>query len=82
MCKRRVQEARYQALKAVNRELVGLWGCGAVSEYWDIGRAIVENQERYMWGEGVVERLARDLQTEFPGVGGFSRRNVCNMPRF
>ncbi len=72
--KKRVQQAQYQALKAVNHELVGL--------YWDIGRTIVENQERYKWGDGVVERLARDLQLEFEGVAGFSVRNLRYMKRF
>ena len=35
--KERIRSAQYEALKAVNKELVGL--------YWDIGRLIVERQE-------------------------------------
>ena len=35
--KERIRFAQYEALKAVNKELVGL--------YWDIGRLIVERQE-------------------------------------
>jgi len=34
--KARIQSAQYTALRAVNKELVGL--------YWDIGRLIVERQ--------------------------------------
>ena len=30
----------------------------------------------------VVEQLANDLQMEFPGVRGFSARNIRNMKRF
>ncbi len=72
--KERVSQAQYQALKAANHELITL--------YMDIGRIIVEKQEQLGWGESVVEQLARDLQVEFPGVRGFSRRNVFNMRRF
>src|SRR5207253_8439035 len=58
--KERVRNAQYAALKAVNRELVGL--------YWDIGKMIVERQAGKSWGKAVVENLARDLQAEFPGI--------------
>jgi predicted nuclease of restriction endonuclease-like (RecB) superfamily len=71
--KRRVQEAQYAALKAVNRELIAL--------YWDIGRIVVEKQEALRWGEGVIETLARDLRVEFEGVSGFSTRNLRYMKR-
>lgn len=72
--KARVAQAQYQALKAVNKELISL--------YWDIGRTITEKQEQFGWGENIVVQIARDLQTEFPGVRGFSRSNVFNMRRF
>lgn len=70
----RVRAARYAALRAVNNELVGL--------YWDIGRLIVERQIDGTHGDAVVERLTRDLQAEFPGIAGFSRRNVFYMREF
>lgn len=70
----RVAQAQLTALKAVNRELIGL--------YWDIGRTIVEKQEEVGWGESVIDSLARDLQAEFPGVRGFSPRNLRNMRRY
>ena len=72
--KERVRAAQYQALKAVNKELVGL--------YWDIGRMIVERQDVEGWGKAVVEQLAADLRTEFPGVGGFSASNLWRMKAF
>lgn len=67
----RIRAAQYRALRAVNRELVGL--------YWDIGRLIVERQQGESWGKSVVETLARDLQAEFPGLKGFSARNIWRM---
>jgi len=72
--KERVRSAQYEALKVVNKELVAL--------YWDIGRLIVERQDREGWGKSVVERLANDLQNEFPGVKGFSVQNLWYMRQF
>ena len=69
--KTRIRKAQYEALKAVNKELIAL--------YWDIGRLIVERQQGASWGKSVVEQLADDLQAEFPGMSGFSRRNVFYM---
>ena len=72
--KNRIRNAQYEALKSVNRELVVL--------YWDIGRIIVHRQQEEGWGKSVVAQLADDLQQEFPGMGGFSARNMWNMRQF
>jgi len=73
--KQRIRSAQYEALKAVNRELISL--------YWDIGKIIVSKQEgKETWGKGIVNQLANDLQTEFPGGGGFSARNIWRMRDF
>ncbi|MHB8160256.1 MAG: PDDEXK nuclease domain-containing protein [Thermoleophilia bacterium] len=69
--KDRIRSAQYEALRAVNKELIGL--------YWDIGRMIVERQKGETWGKAVVERLAYDLQSEFPGIQGFSSLNIWRM---
>ena len=72
--KERVRSAQYEALKVVNKEMIAL--------YWDIGKLIAERQNREGWGKSVVERLANDLQNEFPGVGGFSTSNLWRMKGF
>ncbi len=72
--KERIRRAQYDALKAVNKELIAL--------YWDIGRMIVERQEKYGWGRSIVENLAKDLQKEFPGIQGYSARNIWYMRMF
>ncbi len=72
--KARIQSAQYAALRAVNKELVGL--------YWDIGRLIVERQGSQGWGRGVVEALSADLRRAFPGAGGFSAQNLWYMRQF
>jgi hypothetical protein len=43
---------------------------------------IIERQRAEAWGKSVVERLAQDLQAEFPGVGGFSAHNIWRMRDF
>jgi DUF1016 N-terminal domain len=45
-------------------------------------RLIVERQEKEGWGKSVVDRLAGDLQKAFPGLQGFSPRNVWRMRLF
>jgi len=72
--KERIYKAQYDALKAVNKELINL--------YWDIGRSIVTKQEKLSWGKAVVETLAKDLQKEFPGMQGFSSANLWRMRNF
>jgi predicted nuclease of restriction endonuclease-like (RecB) superfamily len=72
--KTRVRTAQLKAAVAVNRELIQL--------YWDIGRLIVERQAAEGWGKSIVERLADDIQREFPGLAGFSRSNVFRMRAF
>jgi predicted nuclease of restriction endonuclease-like (RecB) superfamily len=72
--KSRIERAQTKAMLSVNRELIQL--------YWDIGREIVDRQERAGWGQSVLERLADDLQKALPGVSGFSRSNVFRMRAF
>jgi len=72
--KQRIRSAQYEALKAVNKELISL--------YWDIGRIIVERQKGETWGKSVVEQLAKDLRTEFLGISGFSAQNLWRMKQF
>ena len=72
--KQRIKTAQTQATLAVNRQLVDL--------YWSIGREIVVQQSSHDWGEGVLDALAHDLQAAFPGVSGFSRRNLYRIRAF
>lgn len=43
---------------------------------------ILTRQAEYGWGAGVVDRLAADLKTVYPGVSGFSRTNLLYMRAF
>ena len=72
--KRRIQTAQLHASLAVNQELVLL--------YWQIGRDILDRQERESWGAKVIDRLAADLKRAFPDMKGFSPRNLKYMRAF
>lgn len=72
--KERIHSAQLKALRAVNKELIGL--------YWGLGELIVKKQEEQGWGRAIVELLAKELQLEFPGIHGFSSRNLWNMRNF
>jgi predicted nuclease of restriction endonuclease-like (RecB) superfamily len=69
--KQRIRTAQTRAAMAVSRELVLL--------YWSIGRDILARQQAEGWGAKIIDRLARDLGSEFPGVEGFSPRNLKYM---
>lgn len=72
--KTKILSSQYEALKAVNKELINL--------YWEIGKNIVEKQEKFSWGKSVVKNLSLELQKEFVGIKGFSVQNLWNMRQF
>ena len=72
--KSRIISARIKAARSVNKELIKL--------YWDIGRSIIERQERYKWGTAVVEKLANDLKDDLKNTFGFSVQNLWYMRQF
>jgi predicted nuclease of restriction endonuclease-like (RecB) superfamily len=72
--KEKIRNAQLKAAMAASRELIQL--------YWDLGKDIVEKQENEKWGSKVLERVAKDLQNEFPGIEGFSRANIFRMRAF
>ncbi len=72
--KERIRSAQVRAALSVNRELVLL--------YWQLGRDILTRQRQQGWGAKVLDRLASDLQKEFPDMKGFSPRNLKYMRAF
>lgn len=69
-----IYRRQYEAMKSVNVELITL--------YWEIGAEIDRQQREKVWGKSIVEDLAKELQREFPGVQGFSARNLWRMKNF
>ena len=72
--KERIREERLRVVLAANAALVLL--------YWDVGRAILERQEREGWGTKVIDRLSHDLREAFPDMRGLSPRNLGYMRSF
>lgn len=72
--KKRFRDVRIKAAVKVNSEqLLFNWG---------LGRDLVERKAEEIWGSGIVEQVSLDLQNEFPGVQGFSTRNLWNMKKW
>jgi len=69
-----IYRRQYEAMKAVNKELINL--------YWEIGEEINNQQSAQGWGKSIVEILASELQKEFPGIRGFSSANLWRMRNF
>lgn len=69
--KSRIRAAQLKAVTAINHEMIAL--------YCEIGRLLVQRQEKAGWGDEVVGQLARDLRHDFPGTRGFSRSNLFAM---
>jgi predicted nuclease of restriction endonuclease-like (RecB) superfamily len=72
--KSRIRAAQIRASLSVNRELIQL--------YWDVGEMIVNRQRTEGWGKSIVDKLATDLHKNFPGIEGFSPRNIWRMRAF
>ena len=72
--KERISLAQVKAALAVNRELVLL--------YWSIGHDLSKRFASESWGTKINERIAKDIQAAFPGVEGFSPRNLRYMRAF
>jgi predicted nuclease of restriction endonuclease-like (RecB) superfamily len=72
--KQRIQAERLRVVMAANSAMIIL--------YWDIGRLILERQERESWGAKVIDRLSADLREAYPDMGGLSSRNLKYMRAF
>ncbi len=72
--KREIAAAQRRAVLSINAEQIRL--------YHRIGTEILTRQERNGWGAKVIERAAVDLSDAFPGMKGFSTRNLKYMSVF
>ena len=72
--KDRIRSERLQVVLAAN--------AAAILLYWDIGKRILERQDKEGWGAKVIDRLSHDLREVFPAMRGFSPRNLKYMRTF
>ena len=69
--KDKIRAAQYKAVLSVNKEMILL--------YWGIGADIIKNAT---WGNKFIENLSKDIQYDFPGIKGYSVRNLKYMQKF
>lgn len=72
--KQHYRKAQLKAAYVVNHEMIQF--------YWQLGRSILAKQAQTSWGSKFLDQLSKDLQAEFPGTAGFSRRNLELMRQF
>lgn len=68
------KQARHNAFKSVNTELVNL--------YWQVGEYISRKVENAEWGMNVVDKLAKFIEQKEPFLKGFDRRGLYRMKQF
>jgi predicted nuclease of restriction endonuclease-like (RecB) superfamily len=69
-----IKNARTNAIKAVNTELINL--------YWNVGEYINKQIETSKWGKSIVEELAKYIEIQEPDLKGFSDKNLWRMKQF
>lgn len=69
--KSRIQYSQIKASIRVNEELLRL--------YWEMAQMIVAKQKESSWGDNLLEKISKDLKSEFPDMQGFSTRNLKYM---
>lgn len=69
-----ILQTQLKAASSVTTELTML--------YWRIGKHLFEETQKSSKGANVVDKLAQDLKSSFPGIAGFSPRNLIYMRMF
>ncbi|SRR3989339_202955 len=72
--KKQISQTRFRVILSSNTVMVIL--------YWDIGKQILDKQEKHGWGAKIIDRLSFDLRESFPDMKGFSPRNLKYMRAF
>lgn len=69
-----IDEARQNALKKVNEELITM--------YWKVGEFLSKESEQATFGDAYIDGIASEIQEAFPGIKGFNRRGLYRMKKF
>lgn len=69
-----IQQSRYNAIKAVNTELINL--------YWNVGAYVKQKLSAAEWGDKTVDELADFIQKNNPELKGFNRAGIYRMIQF
>ncbi|XVN42861.1 MAG: DUF1016 N-terminal domain-containing protein [Candidatus Rickettsia vulgarisii] len=69
-----ISKSCYKTALQINKELTLL--------YHAIGQQILTSQSQEGWGSKIIDRISKDLKSEFPEMKGFSTQNLKYMRRF
>ena len=69
-----ILQTQYEASKDINRIQLGL--------YFGIGKFLSERTRNAKWGTNALQTISDKLQSDLPGLRGFSVTNLKNMRTF
>ena len=69
-----IDSTKYEAYKSLNKYHIG--------QNFEIGKLIVQNQEKHNWGKSIVDTLSKDINKIIDGVKGYSPQNLWRMRQF
>ena len=69
-----IEEARQNALKSVNAELIRL--------YWNVGEYLSTENGKTSWGDSFIDETAKYIKENCPEIKGFTRRGLYRMKQF
>jgi predicted nuclease of restriction endonuclease-like (RecB) superfamily len=69
-----IDNARANAYRAVNRELIDM--------YWKIGEYISRHVAGNEWGKSIVKEFSDFIKNRYVGIRGFSASNIWRMKQF
>lgn len=72
--RQQIQQAQVKVVTSANQQLL--------LSYWQVGSLILTFQQQQGWGTKVIDRLSTDIRQTFPGIEGFSTRNMGYMKKF
>ena len=69
-----IEKTQIKAYKSLTEQQLSL--------NFEIGRTIVESQEKQGWGKSVVDDLSKDINKVIDGIKGYSPQNLWRMRSF
>ena len=69
-----IKQARYNAVKNINKELIDL--------YWRVGEYVSKKILSAEWGDKVVRNLSKYIEKNVLDIRGFSVKNIWRMKQF
>lgn len=69
-----IEQARQNALKSVNAELISL--------YWNVGEYLSGESSKSSWGNSFIDATADYIKENIPEIKGFTRRGLYRMRQF